>query len=221
MELINLFSTPIWKTKIDPNSYDKNKIVQDITHNYDLEPARNQWDDISNLHHYYNDWNNDKFKKLDLSSLLSQYDSTILNFMTNFNFAKKINYSFTLENITAYKTSQNMNEHDHMPIETTTSTVGIFSCIHYINFKEGHESTSFMNPLIASAYSLTLSDMRNVVGNNDINLSSYFNVWKIDVEEDDFIIFPSYLKHGVNKTPPTDDLRICGVANIYLEKGKA
>ena len=37
----NLFSCPIYKIKIDPNSYDKEKILNDIKYNKSLKNTRN------------------------------------------------------------------------------------------------------------------------------------------------------------------------------------
>ena len=58
--------------------YDKNKIVADILHNFDLDNNRNEWDSdqkqhgrpSSNLHHSYNNENNSKFK---IQSILFLY----------------------------------------------------------------------------------------------------------------------------------------------------
>ena len=36
-----LFGCPIYKVKIDPSSYDKDQILSDIEHNYNLNSFRN------------------------------------------------------------------------------------------------------------------------------------------------------------------------------------
>ena len=51
MQKINLFSNDIWKTKISPDTYDKQKLIENIEYNYYLDPHRNLWDKESDIHH--------------------------------------------------------------------------------------------------------------------------------------------------------------------------
>ena len=50
-----MFNVPHWKYTIDPNSYDKDKLLEDVNHNYSLDKSRNKWDKgnflASDLHH--------------------------------------------------------------------------------------------------------------------------------------------------------------------------
>ena len=56
-----LFGLPIYKTKIDPDSYDKKKLLSIMKKNYNLGP-RNNFDQInSNVHMSYADEKNSKF----------------------------------------------------------------------------------------------------------------------------------------------------------------
>ena len=35
-----MFNVPHWKYTIDPNSYDKDKLLEDVNHNYSLDKSR-------------------------------------------------------------------------------------------------------------------------------------------------------------------------------------
>ena len=60
----DLFSLPIYKVKIDPNSYDKESFLETVKTNYEIDPTRcNHFpenDEFGNLHHSYADTENEK-----------------------------------------------------------------------------------------------------------------------------------------------------------------
>ena len=86
-----LFGFPVGIYKIDPNNYDKEKIVSDIIDNYKVDPTRNKWDNSeSNIHHELDDRNNNNFKKINYSSLLPLYDEKIKEYLNNFKVQKII-----------------------------------------------------------------------------------------------------------------------------------
>ena len=84
-----------------------------------------------------------------------------------------------------------------------------------ISLKKEHQVTKFYNPLIIAQYASTISDVKKLVA-NDISNSNYFHHWNLEVEEDDFILFPSYLKHEVTETPKTENLRVTLSTNIII-----
>ena len=74
----NAFSWPIYKIKVDPNSYDKEKIINDIKYNKSLKNTRNDphqkiGKDISNIHHSYKDHNNVNFRIINYEKLVAVY----------------------------------------------------------------------------------------------------------------------------------------------------
>jgi len=209
MQKIDLFSTPIYKTKISPDSYDKEQLIKDIEHNYKLDPHRNAWDKESELHHYYADWTNPNFKNLELNNLMHEYNSKILEFMSSFPFSKETACNWCLVNVSASKTNQFMMPHYH---EDT-----FYSGVHYIGLKEGQSRTTFHNPLIVGQYDNAWSHVRPFM-KDTVQNSSYFGEWNLFVEEDDFILFPSYLKHGVRRNNENDNLRITTSVGIKLEE---
>ena len=48
-----MFPSQIYKTRIDPKSYDKEEIIRTAMENYEKDPSKNNWDDESDLHHCY------------------------------------------------------------------------------------------------------------------------------------------------------------------------
>lgn len=205
-----LFASPLYSTIIQPDSYQKQEIIDTVLYNYSIDNNRNKWDDDSNLHHSYNDWNNEKFKEVDTTSLIDIYKNIIDSFLASQNFRKKIKYKWAIENITAYNNSQFMREHDHL-LENV-----IWTCVHYISVPKNASPLTFHNPLTFQSYGQhpgvkVLSDFVNT--DNPLN-STYFHTFNYRIKEDEFLIFPSFLRHSVMPNPTLDGLRIAVVVNI-------
>ena len=84
---LNLFALPIYKIKIDPTSYDKEKIINDILYNKNLKNTRNDphqkiGKDISNIHHSYKDSNNEDFRSIDYKKLIVVYTEIFNKFLS-------------------------------------------------------------------------------------------------------------------------------------------
>jgi len=207
-----LFGFPVHKIRIDPDSYDKDKIVSDIKENYEIDNSRNEWG-TSNLHHTYGDWDNEKFININYNKLKEVYHKTFEDFFHNdLKSSKSFNYQWNIVNYTAIKTGQHMQSHIHDEYD--------FSCTHYINFNpEKHSSIRFVNfsPMGLFAKCITKSTF-DVVDNTDISNSYLQAGWKFPLEEDDMVIFPGSLHHEVPIQEETDELRICIVTNIKLFK---
>lgn len=212
MKRIDLFSVPIWKTKIDPSTYRKADLIAEVEANYAKAPKRNKWDlNGSNLHHSYNDWGNPDFVTPQIPELLNQYQIKIKEFMDGIKFhQEKTNWVANFTNITAMKTGQYMDTHDHIGSPTS-----FYTATHYVQFDKSHNSTCFINPSIAAIYDQTLHNTRNRLQYVEEN-TGFFTAWEEPAEEDDLIIFPSFLKHKVRPNGETDVLRIVGVLNVDL-----
>jgi hypothetical protein len=211
MERVDLFSVPIWKTKLHPSEYNRAQIIKDVEHNYAIDPKRNAWDSVSNMHHTNCDYNNPKFKEIDTTSLRSPYHKIISEFINTLKFAHPVQWGFGIDNITAMKSSQNMNAHDH-----TGYAGSFFSMVHYLQFDKNHHSTTtFINPSTALVYHSLLQENRRRLA-PILENSSYFPNWNLETEEHDVVIFPSYLRHRVDPNPETNKLRITGVVSISI-----
>lgn len=208
MEKIDLFSSPVWKVKIPPDSYNKQEILEVVEHNYNLQPTRNALAPTfdSTGHHYYRDWDNPKFKEVDIDPLNKIYKEIIKDFGSKIKVNQLIYCEYEIVNIHASKSNQNLKIHDHPTF---------YSTVHYLSLKKEHQLTTFYNPLIIGQYASTISDVKKLVA-NDISNSNYFHQWNLEVEEDDFVLFPSYLKHEVIETSNTENLRVTVSTNITI-----
>ena len=209
-----LFPTLVYKYHIDPTSYDKDSIVKTVINNYNKSPNRNRWDVQSTLHHYYNDWENEEFDHVNLSSVMTCYENVVQDFVSSFNFKNRFSWNYFIQNITVYKEANHfMDEHDHYGDDM------MFSAVHYIQKKETDSGLTFVNPLTVAQYPAI--KIRKWAVNNlehtDINNSAFFKDWTMQPKQDEFVIFPSFLKHKVLPSRIEDnDFRIAISLNIKL-----
>lgn len=219
-----LFGMPYFKYKVDPSSYNKSELIDDIEKNYSMSPFRNKWGNLSNFHHSYDDENNQDFVTIDYDRLIPVYSEIIQDFVTNqLELSKAVSWRYTIDNYTCSKGGQSMNRHNHMP--------SMFSAIHYVKFNpEQHLGTTFYNGNSYSEYTNAIyfgqnikqfsANARNFFETKTSNNSWLFEKWRFNVEEDDFIITPSLLSHAVeySNPDPSMDCRITIALNILLEE---
>ena len=216
-EKIQIFAPTVWKCKVPAESYNKSELLNCIESNYDLDSTRNQWGDgHNNWHHYYGDWSNEKFKQLNLDELKVQYQKIVENFISNLELNSNVDYSWKIVNVSANKTFQKMDAHDHLDIDFDTGIYTNYAAVHYLNFKKEHTGTNFYNPLTIALHAKTLDHTDFYVDN--LNNSEYFYQLSLHTEEDDVIIFPSYMKHSVGVIKETENLRVTIAFNIGIKK---
>ena len=215
-EIFPLFSSDVTRYKIDPNSYDKQGIIDTLTENYNKSPYRNKFDKTSDLHHTYKDWDNRDFKEVDPSSILPCYQKTIEDFFEGQHYSQPIKWNYEIENFTAMKGEQHMNRHSHVGISNNKDTM--FSCIHYIRYVPGQAKTIFLNPLMNPTFGFVYGNYSKKIDNSYHENSNYFGKFSLKTQEDDFIIFPAYLEHYVKPGENTEDLRMTAVVNIQVER---
>ena len=210
----NLFGFPVHTIRIDPDSYDKDKIVSDIKKNYEIDDSRNEWGS-SNLHHTYGDWDNEKFIDINYNKLKQVYQKTFDDFFHTDGFVsgEPFNFHWNIANYTAIKTGQYMKAHTHPEYD--------FSCTHYINFNpEKHSSLRFVNSSPTGLFGKEIMNEQYLIADRSHISNSYlYGDFDYPSLEDDMIIFPATLQHEVPVQKETDELRICVVTNIKLLKG--
>jgi hypothetical protein len=206
-----LFGLPTYKTDIDPKSYDKEKIVEEIIHNYELDSERNVWDkDYSTLHHSLFDYENEKFLTIDYESLIPIYHEKIKEFFDkSFINRNPFDWEFNVVSYTATKDSQYMARHAHLP--------EVLSCIHYIKFdKDEHTSTTFHNPDNSShLFYSAMPQLLHAADQTALSNSYLLPDVTLPMEEDDFMIFPANALHSIGPQK-SDKLRIAIVININI-----
>lgn len=193
MKRYDFFSSFIFRDKINPLEYNKSDIVNSCIENYKIDKNRNNWDGESVLHHAYDDFENDKFLKLDLTEVRKIYYKILYSFFKE-NFYQLSNIQVNSKIVNVSVNTKFMNWHHHFGYSNNEHDM--FSFVHYIKFeKENHGKINFKNPLMFSEYTRPSSILMCEMGpkNMDVFQSSI----EVDVEEDDLIIFPSYFEHMV------------------------
>lgn len=206
--LHSMFATPYYKTKIESKKYNKSKIIKQITQNYKIDPNRNVWLGDSKLHHAYNDENNPKFKQISYDSLLPLYNEKILEFLTLY-FDVPVEYRFYIVNYTCVTSGNYMGMHNHPGT--------CFSGIHYLKFnKDKHPPTEYHNPTDWAFYVETFfPEPMRAAHTNPIKHNWIKQSYKLDVEEDDFVITPAVLRHSVPHSN-SDELRMAIIFHIDI-----
>lgn len=120
------------------------------------------------------------------------------------------NYKIMIDEIwyNCYSDGEYQEEHDHLG---GSFNMVHFSCIHFLSFnKEVHKPPKFRDPL---------DQIRNL--SLEMNRNNYQDYYYPNIDEGDFIMFPSYLKHSVEPCVYTPDYpRITIAMNIkVLEYG--
>ena len=180
----------------------------------DSEKNRNNWDNKSDLHHYYADWDNKSYDPLPLEQLVSLYEIKVKNFIATLPLLGNVEYNWSIENIAV--NTKHMAEHDHLGFDRGYE--GTFSAIHYIKYdKATHGPTNFFNPLMFTQFDCFTNNITKILDNKLIENSAYFKTWSIDCKEDDLIIFPSYLKHNVISNLSQNNYRITSAINIKFK----
>ena len=212
----NLFSCPIYKVRIDPNSFDKEKIINDIKYNKSLKNRRN--DTPTNfgncdIHHSYKDHNNVNFRIINYEKLVVVYTEIFEEFFNKeIHTIKKFKYDFKIVNYSAVTEGQWLPSHNHL------GTGDSFATIHYLNFKKDHNLTCFYNPATFAPYLQFLRpELYNILDNKALDNSHLWEYFEFSVEEDDMVIFPAALNHEIKVQGPTKELRITISSNIKIE----
>ena len=215
----NLFSCPIYKIRIDPNLYDKEKIINDIKYNKSLKNTRNNPHQniggISDTHHSYRDFDNENFRSINYEKITSVYLEMIKEF-----FEKEIQMEKTLKTF-KYKIEflnySAVTEGQWLPFHNHLGAGDDFACIHYLNFKNDHVSTTFNNPINFTSFLKFIQPELNNILDKSASDNSYMWEWfNFTVKEDDMLIFPAALNHEIRMQGPTKEPRITISSNIKL-----
>ena len=216
----NTFSCPIYKIRIDPNSYDKEKILNDIKYNKSLKNTRNEAYQIigssaTNIHHSYMDFDNEDFRIINYEKLADVYLKIYKEFFNKELYTTKVsfNYEFEIVNYSAMTEGQWLPVHNHIEFDD-------FATCHYLNFKNDHNLTNFKNPAIFAPFAKYIQPELNNMMDNMVPDNSY--LWErftFPVKEDDMIIFPAALDHEIKPQGLTKEPRITVSSNINIVEG--
>ena len=215
MNRMSLFPSQIFEFHVDPASYDKQAIVDTVTENYAVDSHRNNWDPTSKLHHYYDDWQNPRFKQVPFGNLGQCYDAVFRKLFEEFDPKGQCAVTWRLANITVVKDGLFMNEHAH------TDDNLFVSAVHYVKAPPNCNPLVFKNPLVYMQYEnwFTRGGYMDVFGRANQGVSAWYQSWNYQPREDHMVVFPGWLRHAVeSKGAPGDDLRIAIVLNVFIAR---
>jgi len=200
----NLFASQIWKSSLNIQQDIRNKFLISIEKNYKkyenyLHPT---WPCKV---HTTIDENNEVDYSFIISYFKEEYEK----------FAKEINLKYHNYNIhriwyNLYLKGYNQELHDHIKGDI------LYSAVYFLKLHREHPSITFYNYTNYDAYYASKENIRNLYIEDNINHSITRNHFTLDVKENDFIIFPAYLPHGVF-IQKTDEPRITISMNFTLE----
>jgi len=210
----HLFGFPIIKTKINKTLYDKKNIINTINKNYRINNKRNNWDNLSVLHHVNNDWKNTKYKKINFNKIIPVYEDALRKTLNELNFICDYSFKFEIVNYTCLDKDNFMRPHIHSKCH--------FTAVHYLQFdKKNHTGTRYYNTLPFIDHIGELApELLDIFSLNNSTNSWLRETWLEDAEEDDFYLYPSFLKHSIDPQKSKSKKRITIIINIKLTKIK-
>ena len=213
---LNLFAFPIYKIKIDPTSYDKEKIIEDIKYNKNLKKNACTYVSIFGNDYKENSFERDydgvTFRSVNFDKLNREYTKVFNKFFDEKVFTEKpFRWELDIRSYSAILEGQRIGSHNHLTEES-------FSTCHYVNFKKEHVFTRFNNPANFAPFTKYLQV--NTI--NFLDLGAPDNSYLLEdftcpIQEDDMIIFPSTLNHEVVEQGPTKEPRITISTNIKIK----
>jgi len=213
---LNLFALPIFKVRIDPNSYDKEKIVKDIKYNKSLKREActyvTQFGTDNKKDSFEKKYDDVTFRPINFDKLKVEYSKVFDKFFNENIFTKKpFKWALDIRSYNAILEGQRIGSHNHLIKDS-------FSTCHYVNFKKEHIFTRFNNPAIHSSFvkyvQMSIIDVLDFSSPDNSYLLEDFTM---PCQEDDMIIFPSILNHEVPEQPSTNEPRITISTNIEIK----
>lgn len=207
----SLFNFPYYHNNIPAHLYNKNELIDNMMHNYKQNNSRNNWNLNCDMHHTFNDNNNEDFIEINYEQLIPIYNQVVGDFINQISYNQRIRWDYEIVNYTVTAHTQNMWPHHHIP--------STFSAVHYIKFNPNqHQSSIFFNPSnYRTIFDFHYGDLMESLCNKDENNMWAFPSRTIDVQEDDIIITPSIVEHAIGKSNSNEE-RISIILNINISK---
>ncbi len=205
MNKIDIFSPFFYKFKMSEHSLIQDSYMDSIIKNYGFQPHHSHdWD----VHTNYL-WKDDLPNKFDWWDSVQYYKIYVNKFIQDY-FEQELDWRIDKEPwYNVYGKGQKADWHDHMPSD--------FSAVHFLKYNpEKHEPFMFTNPDLTSVrlqgtYKPNIVDRLGTCAKQSYYKGNYVP----EVEEGDFVIFPSQMMHLVNASK-NEDLRITIAFNFNI-----
>lgn len=208
MERYNIFSPFYYKTSITETELLQQIHLEAMLINYEAFPHHSyDW----NVHTSYGESNNTQLPySINWEHFFSIYQYYIDEFCLEF-FGAGRSWEI-IDNIwyNVYGKGQDGMQHNHIG--------GDFSAVHYFKFDPAeHTGTTFINPRINETqyYKELRNDVVSKMNNHNVDHTLYFDTFTPQVQEGDFIIFPSHLDHVIYRNN-SDKLRVTTAMNFKI-----
>jgi len=205
MEKINVFSPFFYKFKLKEHSIIKDAYLNSMLDNFKAYPHNSHDWDVHTSYKLKDNLPN----QLDWWVGVQHYKTYVNQFIEDY-FRTSLDWRI-LEDpwYNIYGENQKADWHDHLPAD--------FSAVHFIKYDQSaHSEFTFTNPDIPST-KLHAAFKSHLVDNlGDCDKQSYYKEqYRPEINEGDFIIFPSQMMHLVSPNQ-SDNLRITIAFNFNI-----
>jgi thiamine phosphate synthase YjbQ (UPF0047 family) len=200
----NLFPAKIWKTSLIVDQSIKNDILGQIEKNFveNKDYLHPYWG--CKIHTSLLENNNINFSSI-IPFFKIEYEKFSEQLKLNFH-----NYEIHDIWYNYYLNGYNQEFHDHISSDRT-----IYSIVYFLRLDNDHPKITFHNYTNYHAYYSSNKKIKNIYNRDDINHSIVHICHNLNVKENDLIIFPSHIPHGVF-IQKTDNPRITISANLKI-----
>ena len=201
----NLFPSQIWSCNLNVESSIKDQILNSIEDEYQ-----------KNKSYLHPNWACKVYSSILQNNPTINYSKIIPYFKEQYEkFTNAINlkqHSYDIPSIwyNYYMMGYNQEMHDHI------GGNNIYSAVYFLKLNKDHPSITFFNYTNCYTFFSCQEHMKKIYRLKDINHSITTNYYTLDVVEDSFVIFPSYMPHGVF-VQKTNEPRITISMNFTLE----
>lgn len=206
MKKNNIFSPFYYHFEMEEHSIIKDAYIDDIMKNFNSFPDNSK------------DWKNHSSytevnilpKELDWWTSVQYYKKYVNQFINHYFRGLELDWRIDAEPwYNVYGKGQKADWHDHMPSD--------FSAVHFLKYNpEVHQPFMFTNPDLTSVrlqgtYKPNIVDRLGTCAKQSYYKGNYIP----EIEEGDFIIFPSQMMHLVNASE-SEDLRVTIAFNFNI-----
>jgi uncharacterized protein (TIGR02466 family) len=203
--ITHLFSNPLWKSKLEMDSVSKQNLLQQIEQNY--QAFRDYIHPNWNCNVHSSCLENDS---IDYSFLIPYITHHYNQFSSNLGL-KLHSYKIAGPWYNYYIRGSNQEPHTHADPNV------IYSGVYFLKLNHDHPQITFYNTSSSFLYYDGQSQLRELYDRTNQQHTNTCPFYNLNVDEDDIILFPPYLSHGVY-VQKVDTERITISFNFILDK---
>lgn len=203
--IIPLFSHPVWKKRLNLDEKVKSTLLTQIESNYLKFPdyVHPKWN--CNVHTSCYEHN-----QIDYTEIRNDFVREYNEFSTHHEL-KLHSYKLDGPWYNYYTRGSNQEVHTHCNESV------IYSGVYFLKLNDDHPKLTFYNPSSSFLYYESQRSILELYDTKNVHHTNTLLTFDLDVNEDDFILFPAYLSHGVY-IQNTDEPRITISFNIVIDK---